>query len=97
MVQLHFVLQRVQLHFEKFAVEDAVERCPFDKVTVFDGSNTTAPMLARMCGNELPGDIVSSQRSLLVLFSTDSSRTSAGFLASYTVKRNGNGSYIPSS
>ena len=79
----------MQLQFEKFDVEDLVEVCPFDKVTIFDGSEPTAPTLVTLCGKELPEDIVSSQDSLLVLFSSDASRTSTGFRVKYSMKLEG--------
>ena len=80
------------LHFEKFDVESADGDCPFDKVVVLDGSESTAPTLAELCGNELPADILARGSSLLVVFSADSSRTGPGFWATYTTNPRGGSS-----
>ena len=83
------VLQRVVLHFEKFDLESADGECPLDKVTIFDGSDSTDRTLATLCGNKLPADVVSSYSTLLVVFSSDSTRTAPGFWATYTTKPEG--------
>ena len=70
-------------------MDAAIDECPFDRVTILDGSESTAPTLVTLCGKELPEDVISSQDSLLVLFSSDASRTSSGFWVSYTTRPEG--------
>ena len=71
-------MQIIQLEFLTFRTENA-----HDVVSVYDGVNTSAPLLGRLSGSSVPGDIF-SDNSLFVYFRTDSSATYSGFEIKYT-------------
>ena len=79
---------RIRLAFEDFQLsKKRAGHCNIqtgDLLTVYDGINSEAPVLARLCGSDLPGPIVSTQNSLFVEFLTDSAETLPGFSAYYT-------------
>ena len=51
----------------------------YDFVTIYDGASTSYPILGPYCGDTIPPDHISSRRSLLVHFHSDSSVTRSGF------------------
>ena len=61
--------------------------CDSDYLEVYDGSNTTAPRLARMCLFERT--ILTTGRHAFVVFQTDGSGTSSGFSAYFTAEIRG--------
>ncbi|KAI0218622.1 Cubilin [Lamellibrachia satsuma] len=73
----------VKLEFLTFDVEEVIP-CKFDKVTVYDGEDDSAPRMGTFCGTTLPRDFISSNRSLFVSFKSDSSQTKGGFKIKYT-------------
>ncbi|GAA29386.2 bone morphogenetic protein 1 [Clonorchis sinensis] len=73
---------RIRLQFLKFSVEWDI-RCSFDKVTVYDGYNSSAKKLGVYCGNDLPHPLISTGRFLYIRMLTDNSVSSPGFLAHY--------------
>ncbi|KAI0218618.1 CUB and peptidase domain-containing protein 1 [Lamellibrachia satsuma] len=73
--------KRVLLHFDRFDVQDD-KNCARDNVTFTD--SVTGDELFTFCGNNPPGDVISSSNQLLIIFKTDSSVTSSGFLIKYT-------------
>ncbi|KAI0218615.1 Cubilin [Lamellibrachia satsuma] len=73
--------KRVLLHFDRFDVQDD-KNCARDNVTFTD--SVTGDALYTFCGNNTPGDVISLSNQLLVIFKTDSSNTSSGFLIKYT-------------
>ncbi|MBX2928843.1 MAG: hypothetical protein KF852_13490 [Saprospiraceae bacterium] len=56
----------------------------FDFVRVYDGPNTSAPLLGTFSGAVIPGPITSSSGSLFVTFITDVSINGPGWSANYT-------------
>lgn len=50
---------------------------------VRDGSMSSSPLLGTFCGVDLPPRLQSTQRSLYVRFSTDSSVSNHGFQAAF--------------
>ncbi|XP_030055456.1 cubilin isoform X1 [Microcaecilia unicolor] len=74
---------RVLLNFSDFDIEPH-RRCNYDSVTVFDGENGEAPLLARLCGGNNPSAVVSSQNTMYVRLSSDSSIQHRGFSAHFT-------------
>ncbi|XP_029444624.1 cubilin [Rhinatrema bivittatum] len=74
---------RVLLNFSDFDIEPH-SACRFDSVIVFDGENSEAPLLARLCGGDHPSAIVSSQNTMCVRLSSDSSVQHRGFSAHFT-------------
>ena len=55
--------------------------CSDDSVTLTD--TATGIELFKFCGNQLPDDIMSSSNEMTVVFATDSSITTDGFVVSY--------------
>ncbi|MGE5425272.1 MAG: C10 family peptidase, partial [Syntrophothermus sp.] len=55
-----------------------------DYLTVYDGPNTSAPVLSQMSGNNLPpAPVVSSGPRMLLKFTSNSSVTKNGFMATF--------------
>ena len=75
------VFQRVVLTFKRFDVE-LDDECSLDNVNVTDG--VTGVHLLTRCGNDPPGDVISSSNRLTVVFRTDSSVRGTGFVIKYT-------------
>ncbi|XP_011674328.1 uncharacterized protein LOC586495 [Strongylocentrotus purpuratus] len=74
--------QVVYVTFEFFDLESQ-STCNYDSLTVYDGTSTSDPVLAVLCGNTIPESLMSSGRSLFLVFKSDSSVTKNGFSASY--------------
>ena len=72
-------LELVFLHFK--TVSSA------DYVNVYDGGSPASPLLGTFNGSVLPAPIMSSSNKLHMTFTTDGSRTYAGFIATYRGKR----------
>jgi hypothetical protein len=70
---------QIELTFSSFNTESS-----YDFVKVYDGATTSAPLLGSYSGTTLPPVLRSSGGSLLILFTSDSSITRAGWSASYT-------------
>ena len=80
---VYTLLQRVHLHFWRFDVQETTN-CANDSliITDIDAGNVTYVL----CGNNLPGDVMSSGNGLSVVFMTDSSVTKNGFVITYTAR-----------
>ena len=78
----------IELSFTSFTTESG-----YDFVRVYDGATTTAPLLGSYSGSNIPPVLRSSGGSLLVVFTSDSSVTRAGWSASYT--SNGSPTALP--
>ncbi|XP_047455679.1 cubilin [Mugil cephalus] len=74
------------LSFSEFHLESTSTRCSYDYLAVNDGNSSSAPELAKLCGNVIPRPINSSSNELFVKLRTDSSVNTGGFLASYITK-----------
>ena len=55
--------------------------CSNDSVIVFDIA--TGNELSKFCGHKLPFDVISSNNQMMVVFATDRSVTTNGFVTSY--------------
>jgi len=71
------------MQFLKFSVEIS-SGCRYDGLRIYDGYNTTAPLISTLCGNILPDDVTSTGNVVFVTFSTDGSGTYAGFTIQYS-------------
>ncbi|XP_076146859.1 cubilin [Alosa pseudoharengus] len=58
--------------------------CRFDSLAIRDGETNLSPLLANLCGRELPGSIHSTGDAMFIRFTTDSSVMMQGFNASYS-------------
>ena len=82
-------LQQVQLVFSLFRLEQS-SQCEYDSVTIYDGSDDTAPLLRTLCGSSRPPDVTASGNVVSVYFSSDDSITSSGFRLQYRTVLRGN-------
>ncbi len=72
-------VKKITLTFEQFETEAGA-----DIVTVYDGDNTSAPVLLTHSGNTLPsGNIVSTGGKMLVTFTSNTGNNFEGFYAQY--------------
>ena len=78
------LLQRVQLSFVSFGLE-ANSNCSYDNVSIYDGTDRSAPLLGTFCGESLPDAVTSSDNTMIVRFKTDRSETRSGFSIYYSV------------
>ncbi|XP_053215446.1 cubilin [Podarcis raffonei] len=74
---------RVLLNFTDFEIESH-RSCNYDYVAVFDGSNAEAPLLRKVCGQQRPSPILSTQNTIFVRFRSDSTVHLRGFRAQFT-------------
>ncbi|CAM9531973.1 unnamed protein product [Lampetra fluviatilis] len=72
----------VNLKFNYMHLE-AHSQCHYDYVAVYDGADTSAPLLGTFCGTEVPLQLHSSARDMFLLFVTDASVTAGGWQAAY--------------
>ncbi|XP_062606338.1 uncharacterized protein LOC134268154 [Saccostrea cucullata] len=75
----------VQFEFIYLKVELDSGRC-FDFVEIYNGSSTSSPLIAQVCGDSVPAQntYTSSGTSLTIKFSSDVQVTKKGFLARVT-------------
>lgn len=69
----------IAFQFDKFDVD------PSDVVTIYDGDNTSAPVLGTILGGQTPGIYNSTGNAMLIKFTTDGSASASGWSANYTV------------
>ncbi|MCR8923055.1 hypothetical protein NO559_09750 [Dasania sp. GY-MA-18] len=70
----------ITLSFSAFNVENN-----YDYVRIYDGTSTSAPLLATLTGTSIPSAVVASSGSMLVRFTSDGSVVRSGFSASWSV------------
>ncbi|MDB9774902.1 M6 family metalloprotease domain-containing protein [Vicingaceae bacterium] len=79
--------QNVVLNFTNFDTENN-----FDVVEIYDGLNTSSPLLASYSGNGIPASVTSSGPNMFVRFSSDFTITRQGWDANYvTTTSSGSG------
>lgn len=79
----------IRLRFKEFDVESE-KLCGYDYVILRDGSNSTAPLLGKVCGQGTPGsarEFVSTGNRMWIQFKTDLTNTKKGFIAEYSRSR----------
>jgi len=69
----------VRLSFTSFTTE-----ANYDFVRVYDGTTTSAPLLGSYSGTSLPPTLTANSGAMLIVFTSDSSITRAGWEATYT-------------
>lgn len=72
----------IKLSFDRFATEAGS-----DVVTVYDGDNTSAPVLGTFSGSTLPSQLTSTGKKMLVVFQTNGNTKAQGWSASYTTTK----------
>ncbi len=70
---------QIALMFNSFETEQ-----DYDFVTVYNGSDTTAPELGSFSGNTMPPTLLSTGNTMLVHFNADAGVTATGWEATYT-------------
>jgi hypothetical protein len=63
---------------------------PGDRVTVYDGPNTSSPILGQFSGNTLPGPFTTTNGGITIVESTNTFGNRSGFHASWTCNVVGN-------
>lgn len=77
--------RRVTLTIHDLRLEDSGASCVFDYIDVLNGLAVDAPRLQRLCGTVPAGTQVrSSGNTMAIVFHTDASVSSGGFMASYS-------------
>ncbi|XP_078391727.1 cubilin [Cetorhinus maximus] len=72
----------VELNILALDIEPA-KLCNYDKLVIRDGDNNLSPILATLCGRELPGPLRSSGDAMFIRFTSDEDTNGSGFNASY--------------
>ena len=62
--------------------------CSYDSLKIYDGDNTTSPLIGSFCGQHSPGSILSSGNYLYMVFKSDMSGGGQGFVANYVTGTN---------
>lgn len=75
----HPVHEPMELRFTRWQLADAG-----DVVTIYDGADETAPMLAQYDGTQTPGVLTSSSNKVFITFETDDSGQGMGWMLNYT-------------
>eukprot|EP00057_Strongylocentrotus_purpuratus_P008886 XP_011663360.1 PREDICTED: bone morphogenetic protein 1 [Strongylocentrotus purpuratus] len=57
--------------------------CAYDSLAIYDGADSSAPLIGEYCGSSNPGLIVSSGNSLYMRFTSDGSVTYPGFTGAF--------------
>ncbi|XP_037612385.1 cubilin [Sebastes umbrosus] len=73
----------VELNLLYLDIED-YPNCYFDSLVIRDGGSSLSPVLANVCGRNLPASLHSTGDSMFIHFSSDSSVSGRGFNASYS-------------
>ena len=81
LVHPNVFLQKVRLHFVKFILES---NCSCDNVTIYDGGDTTAPLIRSLYGSGRPADITTTGNIVFVQFRSNSYGRYYGFKIHYS-------------
>eukprot|EP00057_Strongylocentrotus_purpuratus_P019857 XP_011674331.1 PREDICTED: cubilin [Strongylocentrotus purpuratus] len=76
------------LTFDDFNIDLSLS-CMEDSLYIYDGSTIWDPLLVILCGDDLPGAMMSTGRNLLLVFRSDWWETAKGFSASYQAVASG--------
>ena len=71
----------ITLTFHKFILENN-EDCPYDLLSVQEGTSLDSPQITKVCGDILPPDIT-TKGPTRIAFQTDSDKEFAGFHMTY--------------
>ncbi|XP_041477095.1 extracellular serine proteinase-like [Lytechinus variegatus] len=75
----------ISLTFNNFELESS-STCSYDSVSIYDGADSSAPLIGEYCGSNSPGTVTSSGSSLYMKFTSDSSVTYSGFSGAFTMR-----------
>ncbi|XP_071985256.1 CUB domain-containing protein 2 isoform X2 [Engystomops pustulosus] len=77
---------RIKLFFRDLELEEMnslTDECDYDYLAAYDGASTSAKLLGRWCGSDIPGPLISSGNNLLLVLVTDRDTARRGFSVSY--------------
>jgi len=76
----------ITLDFTEFDLEEASSdgSAIYDYVTVYDGIDSSSPVLGKFSGSSLPPNLTSTNGSMFITFNSDTSNTFQGWQAFYT-------------
>ncbi|KAK3579477.1 hypothetical protein CHS0354_028288 [Potamilus streckersoni] len=77
--------QVIRLHFTTLNIQ-ATSRCSADYLQIFDGSDAIARKLARICGDVIPEDILTTQNEIFFFFRSDNTIEGLGFNLTYSAE-----------
>ncbi|XP_048223975.1 LOW QUALITY PROTEIN: cubilin [Perognathus longimembris pacificus] len=72
----------IQLKFSDFDVDPSAF-CSQDYLGIYDGPDTSAPLLGKFCGSTPPENIKSSNNTMTLMFKTDAFHTARGWKLSF--------------
>ena len=75
-------ISSINLSFQRFSIENDE-----DYLSVYDGGDENAPLIAELTGSTLPDEISSTGNKLFLVFHSDNDSTAPGFFASYSTDR----------
>lgn len=70
----------IKINFTMFDLEQH-NYCLYDYLKIYDGPDTSYPIIDRYCGNDSPGEISASNRSLTFKFHSDGASVAEGWRA----------------
>ncbi|XP_045482434.1 cubilin [Harmonia axyridis] len=73
---------RVKIEFVSFDLEADVS-CKYDYLEVFEGPDTSSPLIGRYCGSTLPGPYLANGNEITVHFKSDWATGFGGFVLRY--------------
>lgn len=77
LIQPNQGIEKIKLEFDRFSLSTD------DTLFIYDGSNNTAPVIAKLTGGILPSDIISSNSSVYLNLVSSASNEDEGFSISY--------------
>jgi len=72
----------INLSFQRFNLENDI-----DFLSVYDGENENAPLIADFTGSNLPEEVTSTGNKLFLAFNSGENNSAPGFFASYSTER----------
>ncbi|XP_071960612.1 uncharacterized protein [Antedon mediterranea] len=77
--------KRIKISFTDFKLEgkSQTSRCAYDYLEILDGESRGSESFGRKCGQEIPGDILSTTNKLFIKMTTDDSVNYGGFIGNY--------------
>ncbi|XP_065114614.1 cubilin [Paramisgurnus dabryanus] len=73
----------VELNLLSLEIEDEVS-CLHDSLVIRDGETNLSPLIATICGRQLPGSLHTTGEAMFLRFTSDGTNNGGGFNASYT-------------
>ena len=89
-LMFHYIFSQ---RFNDFEVEPHIE-CTYDHLEVYDGDDSGADLLKRLCGSGLPKPITSTGSTMFMKFYSDPSVQKKGFHITHTTGRSLFTSYL---